>query len=116
MPLAVLSPLEFLYVLQYAPNLASRLYYVHYTERDSTFRGLRDFRRWFPVIYNAPLVARSFIDAHPRFYVFCDDKQIENLNNLGRMASVTSLKATEDHVLLQMERNSSTQTTPQKER
>ena len=42
-PIAVLNPLEFLYMLQYAPNLASRLYYVHYTDRDSTLRGLRIF-------------------------------------------------------------------------
>jgi Dolichyl-phosphate-mannose-protein mannosyltransferase len=110
MPIAVLNPLDFLYILQYAPNLASRIYYVHYTERDSSFRGLRDFRRWSPVTYNAPAAARAFVDAHPQFYVFCDDKRIFDLNGFDRLASIRFLKTTQDHLLLQMERNSSAAT------
>lgn len=104
LPIAVLNPLDFLYLLQYAPDLASRIYYVHYTDRDSSLRGFRDFRRWSPVAYNAPTAAQNFVNAHPQFYVFCDESQIGNLNSLARLASIRSLKTTEDRILVRMER------------
>jgi hypothetical protein len=111
LPIAVLKPLEFLYILQYAPNFASRIYYVHNTGRDLSFRGLRGFRRWSSVTYNAPATDQSFVDAHPRFYVFCYKNEIGNLNSLGHMASIRSLKTTQDHLLIEMERNSPAETT-----
>ncbi|HEX4164461.1 MAG TPA: glycosyltransferase family 39 protein [Bryobacteraceae bacterium] len=102
-PIAVLEPTDFLYLLQYAPQLASRLYYIHSSDRDESFRGLRAFRPWSPVKYNPVLAGPQFIRLHPDFYIYSDVLHIEEFYRLSHLASIQAFQAREQHFLASMQ-------------
>ncbi len=101
-PIAVLEPLDFLYLLKYAPKLTSRLYYVHSFEADASLRGLRAFRQWSPVKYNPVYVGSEFVKLHPDFYIYSDLGHTEDFYRFSRLASIKSFKAIESHFLATM--------------
>ena len=102
-PIAVLEPLDFLYLLQYAPQLTPRLYYIHSSERDESLKGLRAFRRWSPVKYNPVLLGPDFVRLHPDFYIYSDLVHIEEFHRLCRLAAVESFQAQGKHFLAHMD-------------
>ena len=101
-PIAMLEPLDFLYLVEYAPELRPRLYYIHSFEADAQFRGLGAFLPWSPVKYNPVLIGRDFVRKYPSLYIYSDVAHLEEFYRLSKLASIKSFKAMEGHFLVSM--------------
>ena len=102
-PIAVLEPLDFLYLVEYAPKLVPRLYYIHSSEADAQFRGLAAFLPWSPVKYNPVLIGHDFVRKYPSLYIYSDMAHMEEFYRLSKLASIKSFRATEGHFLASMQ-------------
>ncbi|MDQ2842655.1 MAG: glycosyltransferase family 39 protein [Acidobacteriota bacterium] len=102
-PIAVIEQLDFLYLLHYAPDLTSRLYYVHSSGRDQGYRALLGFLPWSPVKYNPVALGPSFVQAHPDFYLYADLGHMEELYRISHLASIQSFKVVGDHILVKLQ-------------
>ncbi len=102
-PITVLHPLDFLYLLQYAPDLAPRLYFLHSSEQDLSFRALREFLPWSPVKYNQVALGSSFAASHKTFYVYSDVGHLEEFYRITRFLNIRLFKAEEQHFLAKVQ-------------
>ena len=98
-PIAVLGPLDFLFLVQYAPDLRPNWYYVHPTDTDAILRGLRAFRQSSPVKFNPVFFARDFAQSHSSFYVYADTGHLADFYRLCHFGQIQSFQATDDHLL-----------------
>lgn len=101
-PIIVFWPIEFLYVVNYAPDLTPRLYYVGWNDEDSFYRLLSAFQAWSPVKYNT-MKADDFFRRFPRFLLYAPDSidQLAWLNKTG--ASISFVRADDGHYLADLE-------------
>jgi hypothetical protein len=104
-PIAVLSPVDFLYLLHYAPELASRLYYVHSSNRDEAFRVYDAFCGWSPVKYNPPLTGVQLTRQFRKFYIYSDvyNPGIGSFQMISRLADIQSFWSSGDYFLARMQ-------------
>jgi hypothetical protein len=102
-PIAVLDPTDFVYLLQYAPELDSRLYYVHPSRRDMFFRASEIFRPWSPVKYNPALTGPEITARFKTFYLYSDRNNFEIFSQMCRLARIQEFLASGDHYLARME-------------
>lgn len=58
LPIGILHPLDFLYLVHYAPKLRDHLYYIQGAPNDFFFHGYEHFRPLSPINYN-PVVTRQ---------------------------------------------------------
>lgn len=102
-PIAVLDVTDFLYLLNYAPQLASRLYYVHPSARDQALRALSAFRTWSPVKYNPVLTGDQLTSRFSHFFIYSHIYNIEDFYQMSRLAKVQAFWATDEHFLAEMQ-------------
>jgi hypothetical protein len=104
-PIAVLSPIEFFYLLHYAPELASRLYYVHSSSRDEAFRVYDAFCRWSPEKYNPPLTGVQLARQFRKFYIYSDvyNPGIGSFQMISRLANIQSFWSSGEYFLASMQ-------------
>ena len=93
LPVAVLTPWDFFYLAEYAPDLRRRLYLVHSSDTDATIRTLAAFKPFSPVDYNLPLLMRDFAASTPDFYVQSNPAKSEEFARLSSLAGVEKLRA-----------------------
>lgn len=101
-PIFVLSSLDFLYLLQYAPDLAPRLYFVQYAQ-DMNLRELHEFLPWSPVKYNQTRIGLDLLQSHATLYIYGDPGHLEEFYRLARSASIKYFRAEEGHFLATMQ-------------
>jgi hypothetical protein len=103
LPIAILEPMDFLYLVNYAPGLAPRLYYIN-TQRDDFFvRSYANFRSLSPVRYNAQITSAELRQEYSHFYVF-GGRQIEELPEfLKDGAEIKSLKMSKARFLAEVQ-------------
>lgn len=105
-PIAVLKPMDFLYLLHYAPQLRKRLYYVKASEIDFFYAGFENFHRWSAFTYNPGLTAREFVRLAPRSFVLGERGMLPELSHLVRAGgAITSMRVAddEDHFVAELE-------------
>jgi hypothetical protein len=95
-PIAVLDPVDFLYLVHYAPELNSRLYYVH-PSIDEALRAFEAFRPWSPVKYNPALTGAQLATRFKRFYVYGDAP--EYFSKISRLGNIQMLWANGQYLL-----------------
>ncbi len=106
LPILMLSPIDFLYLVHYAPQLAPRLYYVGQPSTDVFYRGFQLLRTWCPVDrYNRELTPEEFSRAHPDYLVY-------GIKGIGRVqdvitpgTQVTSFASSNTEILIGMNAN-----------
>ncbi len=86
LPIVVIEPMEFLYLVQYDPLLSQRLYSVSWSKNDLFYRLYRNVRESCPVRYNRELTFDEFLPRNSHFWVFGNvgyTYELENLMNRG---------------------------------
>lgn len=95
-PILVLWPIEFLYLVNYAPNLAPQLYYVKWSDTDSFYRIFEKFHAWSPVKYNT-LTAEEFFRLTPHFLMFGTDSAGQMVGVVQNGGNIQSLRMCDGH-------------------
>ena len=91
-PIGVLKFYDFLYLLQYAPDLRPRLYYIKENAHDFFDVGFENFHAWAPYKFNHGLTPGEFVHLAPHTWVLGDDKSFSQLGKLVRAgASIDQL-------------------------
>lgn len=89
-PVLVMWPIEFLYLVNYAPELRSQLYYIGWNQTDSFYRALERFHEWSPFPYHT-VTAEQFFRSTPRFLLFGSDAANQMMGSVvwgGKMQSL----------------------------
>jgi hypothetical protein len=102
-PIAILDPLDFLYLLHYAPALAPRLYYVHPSSHDMFLRGFEMFRPWSPVKYNPALTGAELTAHFKTFYLYSHTFYVEDFGRMCRLATVQAFWGSGEQFLANMQ-------------
>lgn len=93
----VLKFYDFLYLLHYAPELRSRLYYVEESDRDFFEAGFANFHPWSEFKYNYGVNPKQFVGLAPRSSVIGETYALESLARIVKAgAKVTALRVAED--------------------
>jgi hypothetical protein len=77
LPIAILNPLDFLYLVHYSPELRGRLYYVSNDSHDLFQRGFALIRPWVPFRYNKQLSLDEFERLSPAYFVYGESQYEE---------------------------------------
>jgi len=105
-PIAVLDPLDYLYLLHYAPGLRSRLYYVQGARNDFAYTGYQDFQQWAPFKFNRVLTKQELLEMSPRWLVYGRTASLAELILLIKPGgTITFPQFSNDHFLADMEMN-----------
>lgn len=108
-PIAVLEPLDFLYLVNYAPELRSRLYYVTGSNDDFFAPGFNNLRPWSPIQYNPPLTRDAFLHLQGDYLIYGSNQasQLAPFIQLG--SGIKSLKVSNEHFVSEMGSKSTTE-------
>jgi hypothetical protein len=105
LPVAVLSALDFVYLVHYAPGLKARLYFVAPSPDDFTYVGLKRFLRYCNIVFNEPVTYQEFARANAAYLAYGDPTNFDQISLLGQMGShIESLHVKEGHFLAQLGR------------
>ncbi|MFL6415289.1 MAG: glycosyltransferase family 39 protein [Bryobacteraceae bacterium] len=104
-PIGVLTQWDFVYLIQYAPQLVPRLYFLTSSENSFFFRAFRELRPWFAVKYNVQLTTREFRRLAPDFLIYGlyrDDalNTLSTITQTGR--AIKFLKVSDGHFLAEV--------------
>lgn len=100
--IVVFWPIEFLYLVNYAPALRKQLYYLKWSDADSFYRELERFHAFSPFQYNT-MPAQDFLRSTPRFLLFGTNSATEMAAAVRAGATIRSLQVSDGHVLAQAE-------------
>jgi hypothetical protein len=105
LPVAVLSALDFVYLVHYAPGLKGRLYFVAPSPDDFTYVGFQRFLRYASIAFNQPATYEQFGQAHPVYLAYGDPSNFDQISLLARMSSrIESIKVNGGHFLVRLGR------------
>ncbi len=110
LPIAVLEPQDFLYLINYAPHLIPRLYLVR-PSKDFFYRGFQIFRPWCPMKYNPETTYDAFLPKNADFLVFGASQLPELARLNARGGKIKSLTFPEGRFLAEVEFEKSGQNT-----
>jgi hypothetical protein len=103
LPIAVTISWDFFYLLHYAPQFASRIYYIAPSERDLALRGFRQDQKWLPVPENRVLTSEEFLRAFPHSLIYCDRNKEKTLADIvGLGGQIQSLGIFDRHFLAEV--------------
>ncbi len=74
-PIAILWPIDFLYLVTYASNLVPQIYYVQWSDDDSFYRIYERFRKWSPVRYKLA-TGGEFLRLSPQFMMYGQESSV----------------------------------------
>lgn len=80
-PIATGDPLTFLYLLQYAPDLAGRLHFITGSANDSFYRIFEKSKNLIPR-HNPPETYRQFIQVNPKFDLYGGSEVCQEASDL----------------------------------
>ncbi len=100
LPIVVLNALDFIYLVQYDPQIRSQVYYITRSESHFTYHGFREFIRCCGINFNAPLTYEQFLALHHQYLVYGTTTNLENIAVLGQLgARVEWFQVFEGHFL-----------------
>ncbi len=101
LPIAALSPLDFIYLVHYAPDIKRRLYFVAPSDNDFTYAGFKRLLDCCGVVsFNAPLTSREFVLSHPEYLAYGSPGDFNQIALLGHFGShLDSIQVQEGHFL-----------------
>ncbi len=100
--IVVLWPIEFLYLVNYAPKLAPQLYYLQRSENDSFYRVFERFQAWSPVKYTI-MPQDEFLRSTPHFLLYGTDSVAQLAQMIQAGATMKSVRVSDGHFLAEME-------------
>lgn len=103
-PVAVLDPLDFMYLLHYAPELRPRLYYVQSSPSDFFYRGLPVFHAYAPYSFNREVTKTELLRLSSHVLLYGKTAVVDELELLapaGRM--LTAPRFANQHFLVELQ-------------
>lgn len=103
-PIAILDPLDYFYLLHYAPGLRPRIYYIQGPANDAAFMGFRNFQHWAPFKFNRGLTSQELLESFPRSLVYGRTTSLMALASIVRAGgNINSMQFSENHFLVDLE-------------
>ncbi len=103
LPIAVVNPLEFFYLVQHAPTLKSHLYFVTPTASEFTYAAFTRFLQCCTPKFNTPVTYDEFARAHANYLVYGDPGNFDQIALLGQRGShMDSLEVSGGHFLARL--------------
>jgi hypothetical protein len=100
LPIAVLNPFDFIYLVHYDQSLKSRLYLVATSRSEFVYSGFQRLLTCAPITFNPPLTIREFCRRHADYLVYGDPGHSEQVALLGQFGlRINSLTVLKDHFL-----------------
>jgi hypothetical protein len=100
LPIAVLNPFDFIYLVHYDPSLKSQLYFVAALRSEFVFAGFRRLLECAPISFNSPVTLREFSQRHADSLVYGDPDHPEQVALLGQFGlRINSLDVFKNHFL-----------------
>jgi hypothetical protein len=100
LPIVVLNALDFLYLVQYDPQIRSQLYFLTRSESHFIYHGFREFIQCCGINFNAPLTYEQFLRVHRQYLVYGTTANLENIDVLSQLgARVQWFRVFEGHFL-----------------
>ncbi len=100
LPVAVLNPFDFIYLVHYDPSLKNRLYLVAASRSEFVYSGFRRLLECVPISFNPPLTVREFSQQYADSLVYGDPGHPEQVALLGQFGlRINSLTVVKDHFL-----------------
>ncbi|MBV8865796.1 MAG: glycosyltransferase family 39 protein [Acidobacteriaceae bacterium] len=100
LPVAVLSPLDFLYLVHYAPDLKPKLYFVASSQSDFTDAAFRRFLQCCPIVFNEPATYLQFARSHTDYLAYGSPGDFNQIALLGQLGGrLASLQVQQAHFL-----------------
>lgn len=105
-PIVILDPLDFLYLLHYAPALRPRLYYVQGAPNDFAYIGFHNFHPWAPFKFNRELTKQELLALSPQSIVYGRTTFLKELGPLVQAGGIiTSMQFANNHFLAGLQVN-----------
>lgn len=103
LPIAVLSPLDFIYLVHYAPLVKPRLYFVAASQSDFTYVGFKRFLRCCPITFNEPATSREFTRSHADYLAYGSPGSFDQIALLGQLGShLDAIQVRQSHFLARL--------------
>jgi Dolichyl-phosphate-mannose-protein mannosyltransferase len=103
LPIAVISPFDFIYLVHYDPSLKNQLYFVAASPSEFVFAGFLRLLECAPIAFNRPLTLREFSRRYADYLVYGDLGRPEQVALLGQFGSrINSLTVLKDHFLARL--------------
>lgn len=95
-------PIDFLYLVNYAPQLAPQMYYIGWSDKDYFARVFRTFRPWSPVKYNI-VSPDEFFHPGTHFILVGPNSASFMVGPVACCVTIKSLQTAENHFVAQVE-------------
>lgn len=103
LPIVIAEPMDFLYLVYYAPQLTSRIYYVAGSQDENNYRLYRSIRAWCHLSYNPVSTYPEFERGFPEFYIWGDPQNLPRLTKFtDDGAHIEQWTADRDHFLAKL--------------
>ncbi len=100
LPIAVLSPLDFLYLVHYAPLIEPRLYFVAPSPSDFTYVAFKRLLRCCAITFNEPATDREFTRSHADYLAYGSPGDFNQIALLGQLGShLDAIQVQQSHFL-----------------
>ena len=100
LPIAVLSPLDFIYLVHYAPLIKPRLYFVAPSPSDFTYVAFKRFLRCCTITFNEPATDREFTRSHAEYLAYGSPGDFNQIALLGQLGShLDAIQVRQSHFL-----------------
>ncbi|MBV9267507.1 MAG: glycosyltransferase family 39 protein [Acidobacteriaceae bacterium] len=93
----ITQPMDFLYLVYYAPKLIPRMYYLAWSTDETNYRLYRKIREWCHVEFNPVSTFAEFVPQHRRFLVYGDWLNLKQLSELRETGAETRFIGSDDH-------------------
>ncbi len=97
-PIAIMSPFDYLYLVNYAPQLIDQIYYVKWSDHDFNYRGQEVFERWSQIHYKMA-TEQEFLRLSPNFMMYGQSSELAYNMTRNPNIKITRLKTSNDHFL-----------------
>lgn len=102
-PIGLLWPPDFLYLLNYAPNLAPRLYYIAGGPDDFFAPGLDNLRPWSPIHFNTSKTREEFLRLRSNSLIYGSVDQVFQMGLFTALgAHIDSFGASNEHFVAEL--------------
>ena len=100
-PVLVLEPLEFLFLVHYAPALRPRLYYANKSATELFYRGFESFLPFCSDRYNPPVTDAAALGRFHEFQVYADPDFVNGVPSFLKLgAQITGFETSGQHVFV----------------
>jgi Dolichyl-phosphate-mannose-protein mannosyltransferase len=106
-PIAILNPLDFIYLVHYDPGLKDQLYFATASRADFTFFGFQRFRECAHIDFQTPLTFSDIAKAKTPFWVYGDTGNFDQIAVFGEVGvHIKSIVVNKSHFLARLEDSS----------